>query len=178
MQNRTVKKYIYYSIWYDRLKGDQGLSDEKIAHVLGIGVGALQRALKYREAHKGFDVERDTLDQHIAELRARIEEREQTVEMLQKKMSVAAKAEDANVDGVVFIDAPYKSLTTYARAIADHERIILDLKTRVMELEGLYKETVKLEHSGTIENPLYDAIVGLTEAVRAKDASGTEPETA
>ena len=168
----TTKKYIYYALWHDKLKKENGLTDENIAGVLGISVSKMQAVIRYRKAHEGFEVEADILRVHIAELKARLEEREKTVDILNAELAAARKA--LRIDGYDVKDEPdvvkdyqewkddeppagsvrtvtkkipqrHSVITAYTKAITDHERAMLELRTRIMELEGIYKETLSVE---------------------------------
>jgi len=176
----TKRKYIYLSRRYEGLKYPEGepsgRSDADIAEELGVSIAGLNSALRWRRSQPDLSKDADRLNQHIEELKARLDERLQTIEELKRDLKDARKAlkipavddRDYGSDWTHMEKTPARHtvVTALSKAIADHERVAMDIRTRIMELEGLYKETVNIELGVKENNPLYDAMCELTEQLR------------
>lgn len=150
MLSTTEKRYL--DICIAQIASRESL--EVVRQKFGVSRSVADRAIRWGNDRDLFRLDStEKLRHHVAELRAVLEQVESALALHMRKPS--------NGKG--------RNWRPHAFGISSLARCILDYRTRIMELEGVYKQVVSHEHSGSDGGPIRVQY----EIVQIVDAPGT-----
>jgi len=114
-------------------------TNQELAKQFGVARSCIDRAIAWGREHGLYVPDTDKLRDHILELRAVLDKLEFALERHFRQPSRKRG------------NAKWKP---YATGIASLSNQILAYRTRIMELEGLYRNTLNLQHTGGGGGPL------------------------
>lgn len=143
-------KLRYIEICTDKI--NSGDSNEQVAARFDVERRTVDRAISWGRKQGYFQPNAEKLKQHIAEWREHEKWLEQELRLTREKY----KREDG------------KRSAMHPFALSSLSRELREVRTKIAELEGIYKQTLNINHSGSVNsNPLYDQLCELTEAVKS-----------
>ena len=153
MLSVTKQKYIKY--FFDQV---EGLTITQIAEKYQTSERTVTRGLAWCRKQRFSEVSSgESLRTHIADIKDDIGRIERNIKRLEKDLK----------DGPSDVRGGYSSYLSLNNSLIGFYRELRSHKVYLAELEGVYKNTLNIQHSGSIkaENPLYDALCSLTESI-------------
>jgi len=137
----TTEKYTYLSLSFEEAKKENPeITEFDFAEKLGVSLHTLQRAVVWRRKQIYNLSDPSLLAAHIQSLKEHVKKYEKMQDIILK--GAPAK----NLSG----EARAKTKIISGNALTGLARVILDYRTRVMELEGIYRQVVNIDHGGFI----------------------------
>ena len=137
MRFSRIVKYTRYALAWEEGR-EQGFKRPVVCEQLGIRGRTLDSAIAWRHKQVYELSDKSVLDSHIAALKAHVEKYEQIQDNLLKPYNKVAVPTGA------------------ANSIVGVGRLILQYRTRLMELEGIYKQVVNPQLHGANGNKVQE----------------------